>query len=365
MHHQSTDGGGCASAQRERLYWNNVRGIAIMLMLWGHAIQYCGLGQLPVFENRVFLSIYSFHMPLFMLVSGFLFHRSCEKRSLPELLMHRVAGLLWPILGGTVLNNLLMLLPQAILSHGENLSVWNGALLNGWSELIWFLWSLLAASVVTGISCKIGKTPWKRGLFLILCLPLLALFPNVNYNLLMYPFFLTGYELAKHKAFWQPRLKRWRILIYLLFPLLLMGYGTEHLSFVTTVFPLAPRGFWPAVLFEGFRFLTGLFGSLFVLVSCDLLLPKISGSFKPVRLLNKLGQSSLQIYILSIPLFSGFLPHLMQKAAELLSDAFWTESILFYNWVFTPLVSIAYAFGLLLVFRLMQRAKIDRLFFGR
>ena len=54
-----------------------IKGVAIFLMLWGHVIQYCvAKTNIDFYENWVFKFIYSFHMPLFMLVSGYLFFYS-------------------------------------------------------------------------------------------------------------------------------------------------------------------------------------------------------------------------------------------------------------------------------------------------
>ena len=63
----------------KRGYINFLRGIAIFLMLWGHAIQGMSNGQFDYFEDNMFKLIYSFHMPLFMMISGYLFYGTCKK----------------------------------------------------------------------------------------------------------------------------------------------------------------------------------------------------------------------------------------------------------------------------------------------
>lgn len=53
-------------------YLDNIKGLLIILVVIGHAIQYC----LPTYEmNIAFRFIYSFHMPLFFFVSGYLANR--------------------------------------------------------------------------------------------------------------------------------------------------------------------------------------------------------------------------------------------------------------------------------------------------
>lgn len=54
-----------------------IKGIAIILVVMGHCIQY-GSGNdyytsALFFEENIFKFIYSFHMPLFMLISGYVF----------------------------------------------------------------------------------------------------------------------------------------------------------------------------------------------------------------------------------------------------------------------------------------------------
>lgn len=55
-----------------------IKGIAIFLVLWGHCIQSIA-GDEGFFSNWVIRIIYSFHMPLFMVMSGYLFQRTSQK----------------------------------------------------------------------------------------------------------------------------------------------------------------------------------------------------------------------------------------------------------------------------------------------
>ena len=149
--------------KRERMYLNIVKGVAVLLMLWGHAIQYCARTDIIVFENIVFQFIYSFHMPLFMLLSGYLFFFSYQKRDLKTLLAHRAQSMLQPIFFATMLNNLLMELPTMIL-HRQGQLV-DGSLFEGLYTL-WFLWCVLSASTAVAIAGKMTNNPWLRFLLM-------------------------------------------------------------------------------------------------------------------------------------------------------------------------------------------------------
>lgn len=83
------------SVKKNVLYQRNsfidfVKGVLIFLVVLGHCIQY-GSGKYyftrqSYFENILFKIIYSFHMPLFSLISGFLFFYSCQSHSEKALL---------------------------------------------------------------------------------------------------------------------------------------------------------------------------------------------------------------------------------------------------------------------------------------
>lgn len=355
------------SQTRERLYWNVIRGIAIFLMLWGHCIQYCSLDSFNIYENWVFKAIYSFHMPLFMIVSGFLFYYSFEKRSLKELLAHRAKGMLWPIASGTVLNNLLLVIPTLVLSHGQQLDLFDGKLVQGWGYYLWFLWSVLACSLTVGIACKIGKTPFQRGILLALGTVFVAVFPNANEDLFMYPFFLTGFFWAKHRQVIARTFQKWKYGLFLLFPVLLAFYQTEHFIYVTPMFS-AENGLVYSFGIDLFRFLIGLAGSgcCFVLVSLVLRrLPADGRIPNPLAALSRLGENSLQVYCLSISLLSGYLPHIIRKCMEPFGYNLLAENWVFYNLVFTPLLAAIYCAGLLAVVKLLRKAGIHTLLFGR
>ena len=60
--------------ERKRLIWaDSLKGILMILVVLGHAIQYT-IGN-ECYANRLWNIIYSFHMPAFMAVSGYLAFR--------------------------------------------------------------------------------------------------------------------------------------------------------------------------------------------------------------------------------------------------------------------------------------------------
>ena len=66
-------------------YIDFIKGVAILLVLVGHAIQYCYGAEYflqgAYFSNPIFKFIYTFHMPLFMAVSGYLLQQTLTHRT--------------------------------------------------------------------------------------------------------------------------------------------------------------------------------------------------------------------------------------------------------------------------------------------
>ncbi|MBO5857459.1 MAG: acyltransferase family protein, partial [Clostridia bacterium] len=71
----------------ERRFINVLKGLLAFLVLYGHVIQVFYTDSKGEFWlDPVFECIYSFHMPLFMLISGYLFSFYFKKRELKELI---------------------------------------------------------------------------------------------------------------------------------------------------------------------------------------------------------------------------------------------------------------------------------------
>lgn len=170
------------------------RGGVILLMLLGHCIQYVTPHHLDFFENPVFKFIYSFHMPLFMLISGFLLGKSLLNQSnYFEYSGKRILNLLQPLVLGGILNYLIILVGRVLFSSHLQLSeIFDMRRIASAITGIWFLWSVIAATVATAISFEITKNAIYRLFFLLLFLPIVLLFPNPAQNFYMYPIFIVG-----------------------------------------------------------------------------------------------------------------------------------------------------------------------------
>ena len=69
----------------------------MILVVIGHVIQIGSNGIFDIFSNPVFVTIYFFHMPLFIFISGYLAERSLERHSTISIVRNRSRQLLVPI----------------------------------------------------------------------------------------------------------------------------------------------------------------------------------------------------------------------------------------------------------------------------
>lgn len=111
--------------KQRNLYLDVIKGFAIILVVYGHCLQYGSTLSCDklYFDDWVFKAIYSFHMPLFMLVSGYLFYGSVSRHSTKHIVKTRFTSLLVPII---IWNTLDMTINSFLLSDDHQGFTWGG-----------------------------------------------------------------------------------------------------------------------------------------------------------------------------------------------------------------------------------------------
>ena len=349
---------------QERAYINVVKGIAVVLMIWGHCIQYSSESAFNVFDHPVFQGIYSFHMPLFMLISGYLFAFSFRKRDLKTLLVRRTQSMLQPIVFASMLNAFLAKLPTLLLYRTIRLT--NGELFTGLYSL-WFLWCVLSASTAVAIAGKAARNSWQQLLYMILGVFLVALFPENHYHLYMYPYFVAGFYYGMYRSRIPSWLTKCAMASLLIFPVMLPFYESRHFIYFTPVYS-PEMELLEMLQLNGFRWGIGFAGSLFVLVLSKwgfCLLEGRKAGAKLLQLLSNLGENSLAIYSISVALLSGYLSKVFDRVLLVAGSNIFAENMVFYNWIFAPALTLVYCIGLYYVVLFMKKIKIHALVFGR
>ena len=341
----------------KRRFINFIRGIAIFLMLWGHSIQYCCGAQFDFFKNWGFKIIYSFHMPFFMLISGYLFFFSAQKRDTIELVKHKVNSLLYPILMCSALN-LLLTKGIRVAYKGNITSIFGGTDLTS----LWFLWSVLACSIVVAVAVKSFKNIFVQGLLIIVGIGFVAILPCWDMNIYMYPYFVIGYIYARNEEKLSKTFTLFSIISLVLFVVMLFLFENKHYIYTSGL--LGENSLLDSIKTDMFRWAIGLFGSVSVIWICKIVFKTIN-HLKTIKCIELLGKNSLAVYALSVSLLSFWLPRFADKTLSIITGINWNNYIWLYNLIVTPIIAIAYSIILLLIIKLLKKAKVYPFIFGK
>ncbi|WP_162683487.1 acyltransferase family protein [Rhodobacteraceae bacterium DSL-40] len=304
----------------ERIVWlDQARGIGIVLVVFGHALR--GLISAEMLPGAAWSAVdfvlYTFHMPLFMYLSGINVPRALGR---PGFLSNKFRTIvypyfLWSVLFGSAL---------ALLSNLTNGSV-------GWSRLLaipydpippfWFLYVLF----IFMITCYVRNPDYimlSLSIIFLLISPF-ATYPLLHQVLYFFFFFVLG-------ALVRPTVSARA--------LLLGGLGIFFISNVLVIV----SGSWQQMSYYAPILLPAALGGGAMIVGLSMLLPK-------QHLLVELGRSSMAIYVLHI-FFTAGVRIAFQKI-----DLLGSVTIL-------AIATIAGVFGPYMIFIVMKRLRIAHLF---
>lgn len=343
-----------------------IKGIAVLLVIYGHVIQilYTGTGR-SFFSDNIEKFICSFHMPLFSLISGYLFYKSYRRKTVKELFVTRILGLIQPlIIWGSVYYFLYQILLK-FLGGGADLNI------KEWWETIsgpflWFLWSMIAASV-----CVILSEQFKKfsNLLMIAMIFLAYIFPNSEYNVFMYPFFVCGFLYHKYddkiKKYMMKNVSYYIILIFIL---MLFFYDEKHYIYTTGVSLAASELSWKEQLnIDIFRYVIGLAGSISVIVLIEKFSDKLSCVIRKILVLC--GRKSLEIYILQCMivswLFSMFYSNI---ALRVMGDKILRifENVFIIDFLFAPLITVGFSIIIVVLLKILNNIQnLNKFLFSR
>lgn len=299
-----------------------IRGLATILVVLGHTIQFCS-GKVSrqeglFFYNKLFILIYSFHMPLFAILSGYSFFFSSKKREVTELITHQIKTLILPIVSWNLLEFLLL----NILGNFKGLSFYP-LVKKFFSNTIysfWFLWGIFFCSMIIVSIEKLIKINWLRTSIYCFVLIIGHLIIPAKYNLylyfFLYPFFLTGFMANKYE-FRKQFCKKKTFLIgafsIFLFALLIKFYNWDCYVYNTKI-ALYGSALNPIeqITIDIYRLFIGIIGSASTIFIAKVFYKLICYFPQKIILhfITKTGQQSLGIYILNSYACIYFLPRL-------------------------------------------------------
>lgn len=178
------------------------KGILIFLVVWGHSIQF-GFGyeygeSYSCLKDWIFRMIYSFHMPLFMAISGYLFYYS-NRKPFKKVMFSRLKSIGIPYLVYCTIMAIILI--PTVQMGGEFF-----LFLNTYKSGFWFLPSVLFNCMTVTVLTLISK---KRQIIIALLLFSVTLYIIIPNDIIdgkytcMYTCFVTGYlfNMLRSKSF--------------------------------------------------------------------------------------------------------------------------------------------------------------------
>lgn len=309
-------------------YLDILRGIAIILMVFGHCFQYGNGTELiktgDFFNYRVFQIIYSFHLPLFMLLSGYLFSYTVVKyQNNAAFLKNRFQRTILPIIGWQTFHYLTKA-AQMVFHHEEIGLGFIIQYLRSWITDIWFLWAIAYGSIIIYIvrkylkdSCMIYLLGW------VITFITPDKFPSMHLYKYMYPFFISGYLFGKNKDKIKEYINKIGLKYLcagalLCYVILFCFWRLDAYIYVSGYTLLNRDSMVRQFVIDIYRMVIGYAGSATVICGTKLLYEwgrKRTADFAKKKsvhamiqgVIAKVGQESLPIYILSCEMVHWFL----------------------------------------------------------
>lgn len=333
---------------------------AIFLVLWGHSIQY--LLSSNYYDEPVYRIIYSFHMPLFMMISGYFSHSSMLLSPI-TFIKKKFVQLLLPTFSWVIVLAFITFLSQVHYLN-QGLEQWIihikdliAYILSGFlgPHPFWFLKTCFFCYCLAycGSHLRLNKFVWIILTIIISqCIKYYVAFG------IMYPCFIVGMELKENQKFYSQVCRHYLWLLGLFLLMLCFwdqffwGYDgiikVMMCSIITT-----NNHFLLIIVSELYRLTIGIVGSLsFIGLICALVNQDITNKF--ISLCCNWGQYTLGIYILQVLLLETYL------ATILILDDF---NFFVFNFIVAPVLSFLIMALCVYIIRLMSKSPILAFFF--
>lgn len=279
-----------------------MRGITVFLMVLGHCIQ-IGSGNEYIkkqayFDDTIYQIIYTFHMPMFMIISGFLYGNTLNKYSLKKGICRNIKKYLSIILIVWIIKALFEFSYKNIIEILKNFYL-----------ILWFIWALLFISTISLIIEKIVK----HSKLLIYCLMILSFFflpdcGRLSIYKYMFPYYIIGLYIYKLR-YKQNNIKNSKFLLYsciVIYIALLFYYNRNTFIYTSGITLLGNNNYLLQLIIDLHRYIIGACGCYIFYRLCRFLLNK--------KFLEKvfvsLGIDSLYIYVITTEFLNSIIKKL-------------------------------------------------------
>ena len=298
--------------KKERwIYPDFCKGILIILVVVGHSIQF-GLGKQYYnsglyFANNIYKAIYSFHMPAFMIISGFFWQNKIKSASKSSVLVSRIKKLLQPIFSWSIIVTANIFLFES-MSAEKIIKTFTINFVYG----LWFMWALIICSILL---FTVEKIPCNKIVFVGFLMLLFLLTPDImNFHLykFVFPFFIMGGCIATEiktvlKYCSDKKTLQIMPILFVVWILLLGKYSNQCYIYISGVSLLQKTNALNQIFIDIYRWGVALLACVFAGNACYWILKiKNKAIEKIVSIVSWIGKKSMAVYIVSTTIFNKF-----------------------------------------------------------
>lgn len=298
---------------------------AMFMVLWGHCIQHLQTGE--VWNEPMHKLIYSFHLPLFMMIAGF-FSLSSFKLNFKEILKKKGSQLILPcITWGIILYGVVAVMN---VCFGAKLSY---SPFFVFFQHFWFLKSLFACYLIAYVGRRICKNMWA---WIILTL-LFAHISTTHQIPIMYFCFMVGVLLRLNFSEFTDRYKLITITSGVFYVMILIATKAElPLKGINFVDVISSHTITPPILQYVDKIIASVSSGLFFIgvMYWSSKNKKISECLNKSSL-TKMGKYTLGIYILQ----SIILETIMAEYIKVDTWGSLLSNLVFDNYILFPIIS--------------------------
>lgn len=324
---------------------------AIYLVIWGHCIQ--EFNSLPCHEISMYRYIYSFHMPLFMMISGF-FSVSSLKLKFIIFIKKKFKDLIYPVLAWGSIGWIVFEAQNSFHYGNSSFCFWGLFSDYYWIADFWFLKSCFICYVLAYLEChsKIQKK-YSITMFIV------AGFAIIPFHVwTLFPCFILGRELRQNKKLMK-KILDYNYILLLLFFIMLLFWNAEtwnKSSGIPNIQTTNIQELSIFVFYKLYRLLIGIIGSLaFMSVFLIIFKKEIQSNF--IKHCIEFGQYTLEIYLIQFVLFDWILNNNIILG---ISDS------VFFNLIETPFIAcIILLFCIAIAKAINQSTILKKLLLGK
>lgn len=288
-----------------------IKGILIVLVIFGHSLQY-GFGpdflkSGDYYDDYLFRIIYSFHMPLFMFISGYFFYFSNQKE-LKKVIYSKIIYIGLPFI-------VYYIILYFVWFYSYQIEIFYlSSFIGKIKSELWFLSSLLLNSLIVSLTTHFLKEPYCISILIILGILMLFIPDEIlpSMHKYMYTFYVLAYYYKAKRIKLSGKIKRTYVMLPLtaLFILGLSIYDSDIMIYEGG-YSVVKNGvlFFEQLKTNVIRFCICMISSCWFIGIAYLILPRLhlASSFFSV-----LGKQTLAIYGIQTILFV-LLSGIMQK----------------------------------------------------